>query len=273
MIEDALITDESAIDAKVFIRCWPERGSQPVQVVGSDQKQYIVKGLISGRDRGRAIAIEHVVDTLGSFIGAPVPPSVLINLPHELILQHAEMAHLRYGTAHGTVWVEGCNDARHPREIPCVDEPNRYRLASIAVLYGWLVDSDVLGDFQLIYERQSPYRIYTVDHDVFWESIPLWEDVRSSLMKPDPVLGIVWEPGPAEPNFRILKFLAGDRYIKEVPEVHEAVAKLQHVSKDDIAQAVASPSVEWGLTLESRAELAEYLESRRLQLLNWSSKR
>ena len=100
----------------------------------------------------------------------------------------------------------------------------------------------------------------------------MWKDVRSSLMTPDPILGTVWEPGPAEPNFRILNFLAGERYIKEVPEVHESVAKLQHVSKGDIAQAVASPPVEWGLTLEVRAELAEYLERRRLQLLDWSLK-
>jgi hypothetical protein len=44
--------------------------------------------------------------------------------------------------------------------------------------------------------------------------------------------------------------------------------QLDQVSEDKIIQAVAAPPIEWGLTMEERVTMVEYLVKRQKELIN-----
>ncbi|MEM9544072.1 MAG: hypothetical protein AAGA60_31885 [Cyanobacteria bacterium P01_E01_bin.42] len=49
-------------------------------------------------------------------------------------------------------------------------------------------------------------------------------------------------------------------------EIDEALEALQAIEEEKIIEAVASPPIEWGLTIEERIVLVEYLITRQEQL-------
>lgn len=262
--------------AEQVICDWPDRGSLPVRVRASDGGDYVIKGLWADPDRkgsefrGRAIAIEHVMERLGTQIGAPVPPPLLVTITPELSRSCPELVHLRPGIVHGSTWVGESRGARTPREDD--QEPgNRMRYALIAVLYGWIADVSNIRDSQVIFLKEAPELVFSVDHDLFWKSIPAWDDTKSDLLAIDCATQMAQVVGPASPIQRWYKPLQGDAAAKEIDELREACWKLEAISPGDIAEAIAEVPDEWGLDHNVRNDLAEYLEQRRHNLIAWPS--
>jgi hypothetical protein len=57
-------------------------------------------------------------------------------------------------------------------------------------------------------------------------------------------------------------------FSRESPEIINALEQLDQVSEDQIIQAVAAPPNEWGLTMEERVTMVEYLVKRQKELIN-----
>ncbi len=51
-------------------------------------------------------------------------------------------------------------------------------------------------------------------------------------------------------------------------DIRQALIALKTVTEETIIQAVASPPSEWGITMEERVAMVEYLMKRQQKLLN-----
>lgn len=269
IIQTALKSHHDVVTAVEYLERWPYRGSRPIRVLADDGCEYIVKSLQNDQDRGRAISIEHIAEHLGALIDGPVPHPQLVDIPRSLIERHPDLSYIAPGLGQGTEWLGECEDCRDPLDLEPIAE-NRSRYALIAILMGWIADWDVIGDIQFIYTNKVPQLVYAVDFDVFWEAIPLWDEIRQLHQQPDPILGTIWMPGPAEPHIRFARFVADELADVDSPELRNVCRRLLSVCPEDIACAVAAPPSEWGLHLDVRVELAIYLDQRRTDLIKWA---
>ncbi|HEX8454672.1 MAG TPA: HipA family kinase [Longimicrobium sp.] len=238
MIETAVKRRPAAVNALDFHRVLPGT-TDPVALGCSDDRIYAVKGI----HRGRELCAEQVVAHLGQAMGAPVAEVRLVHVPQEIIDDRpVEMRFFKAGVSHGSLMIENCTD-RLPLE-PYADTHNRRRLAQLAILWGW-VDSH---DCQVVKLKTPPESIFSVDHG---ECLPY---------------GDVWSPETLGPDAlpKVAPHLAvrmscgiSDR------EIATACKGLRHVSDEHIATAVASPPEGWGINLNERVALAEFLARRR----------
>jgi len=125
---------------------------------------------------------------------------------------------------------------------------NRSRFALLAVLYGWVYANDI----QLIFQKNPPRLVYSVDHGHFFPGGPDWTE--RDLM----------QATQAEVNSYLC-----DNCNFTPDEISSALRALQSVSEETIIQAVAAPPNEWGLTLDERVTLVEYLTRQQQQLLTF----
>jgi hypothetical protein len=215
--------------------------SEPVAIRCDDGEIYVVKG----PQVRRALVADHVVGHLAPLVGAPIPPVVLVDLPGDLVAISTRLRDAKFepGGGHGSWRVPDCSDRRVVEQEHEPGNPERF--ASLAVLYGWAF----AGDHQLLYENQPPRLVYSVDHGHFFAGGPNWT-VDTLMAAP-----------PAEPDPWF-----GMQAATTLP-LRAAIARLQHVTKLDIAEAVAAPHSSWPITLDERAALAQYLALRRDQLL------
>lgn len=214
--------------------------SRPVVVDCDDGRRYVVKG----RQVNRALVADQVVGRLAAIIGAPVPLVELVHVSGDLIEPGSLLEHFASGMAHASQFIPGCTDSFW---IQHVTEPgNPERFASLAVLYGW-ADPE---DRQFLYANQAPHLVYSVDHGRFFTGSSDWtiETLRVAMTtKVDQLIEI-----QAGLNRNLMR---------------AALSRLSDATDQVIAEIVATPPEDWGITLDERAVLAQYLGSRRDALL------
>jgi len=178
-------------------------------------------------------------------IGAPVGEPCIVEISEELIAEDSRFSYLTPGTAHATLYIPKCSSQRE--EINYTNQPeNRERFALLILLYGWVY----ANDYQFIYENARPNLVYSVDHGHFFPGGPEWKQ-RDLL-----------EAASAEINPRLVSNCK-----LKLEEIRQGLGLLDAVSEETIIQAVAAPPSEWGLTIDERVTLVEYLVKRRQDLL------
>lgn len=240
-LNDALSRPETAISATTFRKGWRTK-AEPVLLKCNDGGEYVVKG----QQAGRQIVNDQITAKLGFAIGAPVGEPKIVEVSAELIAIEPRLSHIPLGTAHATLFIPNCFDSW---EVIATSEPeNRSRFVLLAVLYGWVYANDI----QFIFQKNPPRLVYSVDHGHFFPGGPDWTelDLMQALqaeLNPDLYNNCNFTPD----------------------EISSALRALQSVSEETIIQAVAAPPSEWGLTLDERVTLVEYLTRQQQQLLTF----
>lgn len=228
--------------AITFLKCF-QTSTKPALFRCADGQNYVVKG----RQVGRFAVNDHIVAQLGTMMKAPVSYPRLIAVPDKLIEIEPELSHFQVGLAHGSMFISGCFDSYDCR---AVETPiNKLRVAHLSVLYGWTL----AYDHQFLYQKSSPQLIYSVDHSHFFPLAAdgeMW-DVEALKLADSATLDSVFDICNLQPS-----------------EIHQALRNLASVSKEDILKAVASPPDEWGITMDERVAMAEYLVQRQQDLLS-----
>jgi len=223
--------------------------TMPVVLLCSDgeaEAEYVVKAK-SSFVGWRSLFNEQVIGTLGRELGAPVPQVAIVDVPNELIKLNFSMSHMLDGVAHGSRLLRSVVNMDGVRY--CAITENRPRYARLALLYGWVgIESDLALDF--LYDQAVPQLVHSVDHGDFFRGGPEWRI-------PDLVL-----EAPPQPNPQI-RFSCGLRS----HELRDAAASLRRIGNDVIASAIAAPHERWEVPMQERTALAEFLASRRDQLL------
>ncbi len=240
LIAAAALRVPQPISARTFIKKWGGTYSNPALLACDGGCKYVVKG----RQVGRGLITDHVVGRLGQVMGAPVSQVSVVDLPAQLVEAEPQLHHMPYGLSHGSLWIPDCSERSSftYKDVP----ENRTRFALLAVLYGWVFP----GDHQFIYQNDPPHMVYSVDHGHFFPCGPNWSS--ASLLAAD----------TARPDIIIASEMQFQR-----SEMQDAYQNLSSVAPDDIAEAVAAPPSEWGISMEERVVIADYLEKRRDALL------
>src|SRR5258708_2004981 len=86
--------------------------TRAVVILFDDGEQYAVKGRQSEciGQLGKALVSEQVVGRLGCALDAPVASVRLVSVPEGLIRADACLQHICGGLAHGSKWIEACED-------------------------------------------------------------------------------------------------------------------------------------------------------------------
>jgi hypothetical protein len=180
-------------------------------------------------------------------MGAPVAEVRLVHVPQEIIDDRpVEMRFFEAGVSHGSLIIDNCTDRLELE--PYSDAHNRKRLAQLAVLWGW-VDS---RDCQVVKLKAPPESIFSVDHGQCLPYADVWSSETigpGTLPKGAPHLAVRMCCGITD------------------PEIAAACRNLRRVSDNDIATAVASPLDRWGIDLNERVALAEFLARRRDEMI------
>jgi len=220
--------------------------AKPVLVRAIDKCEYVVKG----KQAGRQIINDRVVAVLGQAMKAPVGEAHLVEISEDLIENYPEYSYLEVGTAHATKLIPNCWDDSSLL-FRNAKSQNRLRFASLAILYGWMH----ANDHQIICQQQSPYLVYSVDHGNFFVGGPKWtiESLKTRV-------------GAAEPDSWLLSKCKLYNLRKE--DLQSALTDLKEISEDIIVQAVSSVPKEWGISIDERLALVEYLIQRQNDLLD-----
>lgn len=233
------------IRSSTYLRKWPSH-SQPVALVCEDGGNYVVKALQANRvaEMGRVMVNDQIVARMGQLIDAAVPKVALIDVPAVLIANQPEMSHMLAGIAHGSLFIENVTE-RDNFQHTNVPE-NRPRFAKLAVLFGWIGAQD----HQFVYSKTAPQLVYSVDHGHFFPGGPVWTDASLA------------GAAPAQPDTQV----SSACNLTE-PELRNAIRALHAVRDEALISIVALPPAEWGLTMEERIALLEFLKRRRDNLL------
>lgn len=199
--------------------------------------------MVKGKQAGRGIVNDQVIAHLGVELGAPVGLPRIVNIPDELVSIEPQLADVAPGLSHGTLAIPDCTDRSWVSF--CEEGDNRKRFARLAVLYGWCHS----GDHQVIFANQQPRLVYSVDHGHFFPGGPEWR-IETLLNAAPPVASAEIVAGCNLPN----------------EDLDEAIAALRRVDDEAICRAIAQPPDEWGININERVALAEYLASRRDRL-------
>jgi hypothetical protein len=238
LLEVAIDQPRQTVQALDFIEAKSTK-AQPVILECNDGREYVVKG----QNAGRQIVNEQIVARLGLLLGAPIPETKIVEIPDELIKLEKKLAHIHSGTAHGSLYLR---DTYFDRCLIATSEDvNRLRLALLAVLYGWAGANDQ----QYLFTNKPPRLIYSIDHGHFFPNSPNWtaNDLATAQnAQLDPVL-------VSACNFTPL-------------EIDQALEALVNINEGEIIDAVAYPPTEWGITIDERTMMLQYLIKRQIQL-------
>jgi hypothetical protein len=252
LIEASASRRPSPITAVKYLGKW-DSAAGPAKVLCSDGNVYVAKGVQFTRrpwlvsDTALATFNDLVATQLGRLIGAPVPDkSVLVLIPSEFIAaNYPALRHLAPGIANGARFIDGTTEKSY--RIKYLDDgDNRSRFASLAVFFGWMGGHDR----QFIYSNASPRLVYSVDHGDFFHGGRYWTSERLDLAD------------EAEAYYRCLRHCGfADQ------ELIDACEPLLSITSEHIAEAVATPPDEWGVSTNERVALAKYLNRRRHELI------
>lgn len=217
--------------------------SQPVLLVGDSASMYVVKGRQVDREfvMSHAILADHVVAGLGRCIGAPIPPTAVVELPGELIAAERSLADYLPGEAFGSYFTPCSPRLRvtAPR-----GDADRAAYSKLGALWAWCRG----GDPQL-FRKDDDETVISVDHGHFFPGGPNW---TSDLIREDPLAGL------HSNNEFSGKVSAG--------ELGAAIALVKSVSDHDIAGIIASAPRGLDVSDVERCALAEFLRTRRDKL-------
>ena len=228
----------AAVNAHTYYGVWPT-ASRPAKLECDNGTIYVVKG----RQNGRMIVSERIVAHLAGLVVAPTPDVAYVNVPQQLILHQPELGHFEPGVSHGAEFVPGCGDRAG---ISHADGENRIRFARLAVLFGWAFAQD----HQFIYENAAPNLVHSVDHGHFFPGGPNWG------------IATLGQAPAAAPD----QALVGGCQLSQ-DELRGAAAPLVGLQDEAIARAVAAPLDDWGISMDERVAVAEFLARRRGELL------
>lgn len=237
-LEIAIAQPRTIIEARTFKRGWQTK-AQPALLRCSDGKDYVVKG----QNAGRQIVNEQIVSRLGLLLGAPVTEVQIVDIT-KLLEVEKNLNHMATGTAHGALFVPDCFDSRDL--LATSDKENRSRLVFLAVLYGWTG----ANDRQFLFRNTPPRLVYSVDHGHFFPNSPNWtvQDLLDNYY--------------AQPDI----FLSEECSFTP-QEINQALDVLSHVKEAEIIDTVAFPPTDWGITIDERIMMVEYLIKRQQSLL------
>jgi len=245
LIEAARSTRPLPLQAETYLGKKGSSFSNPVEIMCNDSNVYVVKGRQAGRaDVSRAMVNDHIVGRLGALLDAPVPQIALVEIPLELIEAQLEMQHIIAGIAHGSRIIEGVSDKLGIQNHDLAE--NRSRFSLLAVLFGWVG----AGDSQFFYKKAEPYLVYSFDHGHFFPEGPKWTEASLAQQQ------------DAWPDQQITQACS----LRD-EEIRDAVERLRKIDNRAIAEVVAGPPDEWGLTQAERVTLFQYLAGRSDQLL------
>jgi hypothetical protein len=223
--------------------------SQPVKVLCNDGFSYVIKARNTVRpETPRVMITDQIAGRIGESLRAPVGRPALVNVAADLITESApdQMGHLLPGVAHASLWVEGVDEVR---SITHLDVPgNRSRFVLLFVLYSLFGASD----HQYNYAQHPPRLVYSMDHGHFFPApggVPNWTaDGLASA-----------EPATLDPVLSGCNFTADEKT--------NARTALQSLRSEDVLRAISFPRDEWGINMEERVAITEYLWHRRTALL------
>jgi hypothetical protein len=210
--------------------------------------------VVKGAAGERQIVNEQIVGRLGSALGAPVPQIGYVRVSDEFLANEESLLKppsglqpFEPGDWHGSVWVDGVIEARRLLWEHAVDPANANRFARLAFLYGWCCCEQ---DHQFLYLKTPPHLVFSHDHGHFFCNAPDWS-VRCLGEAPIAIL-----------DNKIVSNCSLGR-----PELTDALEVFRSVDVAEvIADAVAAPLESWGISLEERVAMAEYLYDRHATL-------
>ena len=229
------------IIAQTYLRHWGT-ASTPVQYRCDDGLEYVVKG----PHKAREIVNEQVAAILGRKIGAPIPDVTQASVSDAVVaaLPPAIRGQVKAGISHALAVVPDVTDVMKDRPHYESVVANHDRFAALAVLFGWLLPSDR----QFIYGKHDNL-VHSFDHGHFF--------------------GRNWTPDTLSqaPPAQIDQWFKNGGVPLNGKHIQDALSRLKAVTDIDIAEAVTTPPDDWGLTIEERTALAEWLAQRGGQLL------
>jgi hypothetical protein len=214
--------------------------SQAAVIDCDNGRRYVVKG----QQVGRALVADHIVGRLGQLIAAPVAEVDLVTVSTELIDGSFSVQHFKPGIGHGSAFARGYYDGWGIEHI--AEEENQERFALLAVLFGWVLADDQ----QFLYRTTPPHLVLSVDHGHFFAGGPDW------------TIGTLATAPASVPDNWIISFAAVSS-----AAIRTAIMRLHSVTDAQIAEVVAAPPDSWGIDMEERVALAQYLAQRRTHLL------
>ena len=225
--------------AVTFLKAWPSY-SKPAAMSCDDGHTYVAKGRVGIE---RSMIAEQVIGRLTPHIDAPVPPVILVQIDDLRVLEPQMAAFAPGRLAHGSRDAgEPCGDRMGFQHGFAAE--NRSRFAALCILYSWCLASD----HQVIYGNATPHLVYSVDHGHFLAGGPNW---TAATLQAGP-------PAVQDGYFTPLNLTDA--------ELRDGRRRLAAITAEQIATAVAAPPDDWGLTLQDRIVLAEYLLTRKNQL-------
>lgn len=234
---------DEPISIQGFIDMPMRTASKPVRARDVAGRIYILKGMQAGRQ----IFNDQVVAQLGMLLEAPVAQPFITDIDVMLTSDPDEpqFSYFKPGLAHASLFIPDCEDDRDIRRYQGQPE-NRDRFARLSVLYGWVG----AADRQFIYKKQYPNHVYSVDHGNFFPRGPEWT-IEDLIQAPEAMLDTEIT--------KICNF--------EQAELQGAITALNDLSEQELLQAIARPSAEWGITIKERLVVVDYLVRRRQELL------
>lgn len=218
-------------------------GSGAFLAVASDGNRYWVKSR-ENLQGPQVCYTELAVARLGTLVDAPVCDVRLIRIPEEFEgWEFRPGHHLRSGIASASLDIPGVVEERQLMYRP--DDDNCRRHVGVLALAAWLGG----GDQQWLYAAPDN-RTFSHDHGHYLPGGSGWTpaSLLESIVDP-PAL-----PGAIPHGHAMLD-------VARIEHTYDTL--LNHVSKHDIAKAVSSFAGSWGISLEHRATLAYYADSRR----------
>lgn len=248
-LEEEISNPEELILPTDIIRVLPPSSSNPLLIRAFDPcssryGEYIVKG----KQAGRQIINDRVAAKLGQSMQAPVGQPYLMEISQELLDVDPDFSYLATGIAHATKFIPNCSDD-HGGFLYANSSANRSRFAYLAVLYGWMH----ANDRQFMHEKKPPLLVYSVDHGHFFVGGPDWTREHLTghveFAQPDPMI--------------VKSCNLNDEDLKP------ALTALKGISQQTIVQVVGSVPTEWGISIDERITLVEYLVKRQNELLEF----
>jgi hypothetical protein len=155
------------------------------------------------------------------------------------------LGHCQPGIAHGAELLRDVTE-RIDQFQHVADDDNKNRFASLGVLHGWIGFSDR----QFLYEVSDPFRVSAVDHGHFFPNGPNWTlATLATAAAPQVAADLVAACS-----------LSDD-------EINGVCSILVKITDDEIARILAIPPDEWGVKVDERIGLANYLSTRRDAML------
>ena len=234
-----------SLQAITYSKAWRTK-AEPVLLECEDGNRYVVKGTQAGRQ----IINDRIVAHLGMALGAPVGIPKLIEVSAQLIELDRRLGSFSSGLAHGTLWISDCLDT--DELLGTGEVENRSRYALLSALFGWVINHDP----QYLCREQPPRLVHSVDHGHCFAGGPNWtiESLQKSM------------ESDSEIDLEFLLFSGFEMCCFKPIDFQKMQQNLNQVTELNIFSSVASVPDEWGITMEERLVLVEYLFIRQQRL-------